>query len=79
MLERRVTREVVFAWVSAVLLSSWVVSVVLLYEVSLQTVVATPALVDLAFGLMVLACVSGSGSYSRILGLSIWRRVARGS
>jgi peptidoglycan/LPS O-acetylase OafA/YrhL len=78
MLERRVTREVLF-WVSAVLLSSWVVSVVLLYEVSLQTVVATPALVGLAFGLMVLACVSGSGSYSRVLGLGIWRRVARGS
>ena len=57
----------------------WVAAVVLLYEVSFQTVVWTPALVGLAFGLMVLACVSGSGSYSRILGLGIWRRVARGS
>jgi peptidoglycan/LPS O-acetylase OafA/YrhL len=78
MLERRITREILF-WVSGVLLSCWAASVVLLHEVDLPTVVATPALVGLAFGLMVLACVSGAGSYSRILGLGIWRGVAKGS
>jgi peptidoglycan/LPS O-acetylase OafA/YrhL len=77
-LERRSAREALF-WGGVLVLMFRLAPAVLLGHISMQTIMWTPALIGLAFGVMVLACVSGKGSYSAILGAAIWRRIATGS
>jgi peptidoglycan/LPS O-acetylase OafA/YrhL len=71
-------REVVF-WSGAMALLAWLAQVVLLGRIGWLTIVALPAAVGVGFGAMVLACVSGRGSYSRCLGWHGWKPLALGS
>jgi peptidoglycan/LPS O-acetylase OafA/YrhL len=57
----------------------WLAPSVILDRIDTRTIVIAPALIGLCFGAMVLAAVSGSGSYSRVLGRRIWRPLATGS
>jgi peptidoglycan/LPS O-acetylase OafA/YrhL len=78
LVDRRVTREVLF-WGGAVLLVCGLAPGLLLGQLDMTTVVWTPALIGLPFGAMLLSCVSGKGSYSRILDGAGWRPIATGS
>jgi peptidoglycan/LPS O-acetylase OafA/YrhL len=71
-------REAAF-WTGAVALLATLVPVTLLGHIGVLTIVATPAAVGLGFGAMVLACVSGRGSYSRCLSWPGWKPLALGS
>ena len=57
----------------------WLTPSVILDRIDTRTIVIAPALVGLCFGAIVLAAVSGSESYSRVLGRRIWRPLATGS
>ena len=57
----------------------WLVPSVILGSIDARTIVLAPALIGLCFGAMVLAAVSGSGSYSTVLGWRMWRPLATGS
>jgi peptidoglycan/LPS O-acetylase OafA/YrhL len=75
---RPFAREAAF-WSGALALLSVLVPAPLLGDISWATIVLMPASVGLAFGAMVLACVSGPGSYSRWLGWPGWKPLALGS
>jgi peptidoglycan/LPS O-acetylase OafA/YrhL len=66
-------------WSGAAGIVCWLVPSAILRSIDAWTVVATPALIGLCFGAMVLAVVSGSGSYSLIIGRPAWKPLATGS
>jgi peptidoglycan/LPS O-acetylase OafA/YrhL len=74
----RASRESLFYGGAAVVLW-WLVPSEILGRIDARTIVVAPALIGLAFGAMVLAVVSGRGSYSALLGHSLWRPIATGS
>jgi peptidoglycan/LPS O-acetylase OafA/YrhL len=74
----RPVREGLF-WVGAVGVCYWLASSTILERIDTATIVLAPALIGLCFGAMVLAVVGGAGSYSRLLGLAVWRPLATGS
>jgi len=74
----RVAREMLF-WGGAAGALYWLVPSVVLRTIEAQTIVLAPALIGLCFGALVLAAVSGPGSYSRIIGHAMWRPLATGS
>lgn len=71
-------REGLF-WGGVAGVTYWLVPSVILGTIDAQTIVIAPALIGLCFGAMVLAAVSGSGSYSVIVGRAIWQPLATGS
>ena len=74
----RTAREAAF-WIGVVMLVSGLVPAALLGRIGWLTIVVMPAAVGMAFGAIVLACVSGRGSYSRCLGWRGWKPLALGS
>jgi peptidoglycan/LPS O-acetylase OafA/YrhL len=74
----RPIREALF-WSGVAGVMYWLVPSVILGTIDAGTIVMAPALIGLCFGAMVLAAVSGSGSYSVIAGRGIWRPLATGS
>jgi len=74
----RPTREALF-WGGAAAVMYWLVSSVILETIDARTIVLAPALIGLCFGAMVLAAVSGPGSYSLVAGRRMWRPLATGS
>ncbi|HYG65573.1 MAG TPA: acyltransferase, partial [Thermoanaerobaculia bacterium] len=68
-------REAVF-WSGAAGLLVALVPSALLGHIDRVTIMAMPAAIGLGFGAMVLACVSGPGSYSRCLSWRGWRPLA---
>jgi len=74
----RPAREVLF-WGGAAGVLAWLLPSVVLQPIDASTIVVAPALIGLCFGAMVLAAVSGSGSYSVIVGRSLWQPLATGS
>ena len=74
----RTIREALF-WVGAAGVVYWLVPSVILRSIDARTIVSAPALIGLCFGAMVLAAVTGPGSYSLILGRATWRPLATGS
>ena len=74
----RVAREMLF-WGGAAGALYWLVPSVVLRTIDARTIVLAPALIGLCFGALVLAAVSGPGSYSRIIGHAMWRPLATGS
>ena len=77
-LQRRRTRELLF-WGGAAVVFWWLVPADILSRIDRATIVAAPAVIGLGFAGMVLAVVSGSGSYTPALGWHVWRPVATGS
>jgi peptidoglycan/LPS O-acetylase OafA/YrhL len=75
---RRPARELLF-WGGAAGVMYCLVSSVILLPIVARTIILAPALIGLCFGAMVLAAVSGSGSYSAIVGRPMWRPLATGS
>lgn len=71
-------REGLF-WAGTCVVLMWLVPSDLLGSISAWTIVAAPAVIGLGFALMVLAVVSGSGSYSAALGWCGWQPLATGS
>ena len=65
----RPIREALF-WGGAAGVLYWLVPSVILARIDARTIVLAPALIGLCFGAMVLAAVSGSGSYSVVIGRS---------
>lgn len=78
LLQRRRTRELLF-WSGTAAVMWWLVPSEILGRIDWPTIVVAPAVIGLGFGAMVLAVVSGSGSFSRWLGWRGWRPVATGS
>jgi peptidoglycan/LPS O-acetylase OafA/YrhL len=74
----RPIREALF-WVGAAGLVTWLVPSAILRSIDGWTIVVAPALIGLCFGAMVFAAVSGSGSYSLLIGRAMWRPLATGS
>ena len=74
----RPIREALF-WGGAAGVVYWLAPSVILRAIDAETIVIAPALIGLCFGAMVLAAVSGSGSYSRLIGRAMWRPLATGS
>ena len=74
----RPVREVLF-WGGTIGVLYWLAPSVILRSIDARTIVWAPALVGLSFGAMVLAAVSGAGSYSAVLGRPLWRPIATGS
>jgi peptidoglycan/LPS O-acetylase OafA/YrhL len=74
----RPAREALF-WGGAVGVMYWLVPSVILRTIDARTIVLAPALIGVCFGAMVLAAVSGSGSYSVIAGHAAWQPLATGS
>lgn len=74
----RSVRETLF-WGGAAGIAYWMVPSTILLTITARTIVLAPALIGLCFGAMVLAAVSGPGSYSRLLGRTVWRPLATGS
>jgi peptidoglycan/LPS O-acetylase OafA/YrhL len=74
----RPAREALF-WVGAAGVVYWLVPSVILQTIDARTIVVAPALIGLCFGAMVLAAVSGSGSYSVVIGCAMWQPLATGS
>jgi peptidoglycan/LPS O-acetylase OafA/YrhL len=74
---RRV-REVLF-WGGAIVVIYWLVPSVILRSIDARTIVWAPAAVGLGFGAMVLATISGPGSYSVVLSRTLWRPIATGA
>ena len=74
----RSIREVLF-WAGAAGVVYWLTSSVILGRIDARTIVLAPALIGLSCGAMVLACVTGSGSYSTVFGRRMWRPLATGS
>ena len=77
-LQRRRTRELLF-WGGAAVVLWWLVPSDILGRIDRTTIVAAPAVIGLGFAGMVLAVVSGSGSFTPALGWHVWRPVATGS
>ena len=77
-LQRRSVRELLF-WSGVLSLSYALVTTPLLVDIDVWTIVWAPALLGLGFGTMVLACVSGPGSYSALLTGRAWRALSTGS
>ena len=75
LLSRR-ARNLIFCGTASGLLA-WLAATPLLTHIGPATVIASPALVGLGFGALVLACVSGEGVYSRVLRWEGWRPLAR--
>jgi len=71
-------REALF-WGGATGVMYWLVPSVILGTIDARTIVIAPTLIGLCFGAMVLAAVSGSGSYSVIAGRAMWKPLATGS
>lgn len=71
-------REILF-WGGAAGVAAFLAPSVILHPIDARTVVLAPALIGLCFGAMVLAAVSGPGSYSAIVGRAFWRPLATGS
>jgi peptidoglycan/LPS O-acetylase OafA/YrhL len=74
----RPVREALF-WTGAVVACAGMFPAPILREIGTGTIVLAPAIVGLSCGAMVLAAVSGRGTYSRCLGWSGWRPVATAS
>ena len=74
----RPIREALF-WTGAASVGYWLVPSVILGSIDARTIVLAPALIGLCFGAMVLAAVSGSGSYSNVFSWRMWRPLATGS
>jgi peptidoglycan/LPS O-acetylase OafA/YrhL len=74
----RPLREGLF-WAGAAGVMYWLLPSTILERIDATTIVMAPAVIGLCFGAMVLAAVSGAGSYSRVCGLKLWRPVATGS
>lgn len=74
----RPVREALF-WSGAAGAMYWLGPSVILGTIDAGTIVVAPAFIGVCFGAMVLAAVSGSGSYSVIAGRAIWRPLATGS
>ena len=74
----RPIREALF-WGGAAGVMYWIVPSVILATIDARTIVIAPALIGLCFGAMLLAAVSGSGSYSAIAGRAMWKPLATGS
>lgn len=74
----RPIREILF-WGGAAGVLYWLVPSVILNTIDATTIVLAPALIGLCFGAMVLAAVSGAGSYSVIAGNAMWKPIATGS
>ena len=77
-LQQRRTREVLF-WGGTAAVLSWLMPSEILGRLTTSTIVVAPAVIGLGFGAMVLAVVSGTGSFSRGLGWRGWRPIATGS
>src|SRR6185436_6802507 len=77
-LQQRRTREVLF-WGGTAAVLSWLMPSEILGRITTSTIVVAPAVIGLGFGAMVLAVVSGTGSFSRGLGWRGWRPIATGS
>src|SRR5262249_53547889 len=76
--QRRLTREVMF-WGGTAAVLSWLLPSEILGRIDTRTIVVAPAVIGLGFGAMVLAVVSGSGSFSPLFAWHGWRPVATGS
>jgi peptidoglycan/LPS O-acetylase OafA/YrhL len=74
----RPAREALF-WLGAAGVVYWLVPSVILQTIDARTIVIAPAAIGLCFGAMVLAAVSGFGSYSVIIGQPMWQPLATGS
>jgi peptidoglycan/LPS O-acetylase OafA/YrhL len=74
----RPIREALF-WSGVAGVMYWLVPSVILRTIDARTIVIAPALIGLCFGAMVLAAVSGPGSYSVIAGRAMWQPLATGS
>ena len=74
----RPIREALFGTGAAAVVYGLVPSVIL-GSIDARTIVLAKALIGLSFGAMVLAAVSGSGSYSTVFGWRMWRPLATGS
>ena len=74
----RPIRETLFGGGAAGVLY-WLVPSVILDTIDATTIVIAPAVIGLCFGAMVLAAVSGEGSYSVIAGHAVWKPLATGS
>ena len=75
---RRLTRELMF-WGGTAVVLWWLLPSEILGRIDTWTIVAAPAVIGLGFGAMVLAVVSGTGSFSPWFGWSGWRPIATGS
>jgi peptidoglycan/LPS O-acetylase OafA/YrhL len=74
----RPVREALF-WGGAAGVLYWLIPSVILRDIDARTIVLAPALIGLGFGAMVFAAVSGPGTYTRVLGRTMWRPIATGS
>ncbi len=74
----RPIREALF-WGGVAGVLYWLAPSLILHRIDAYTIVLAPALIGLCFGAMVLAAVSGPGSYSAIVGRAMWRPLATGS
>ena len=74
----RSMREVLF-WAGTAGVVYWLMPATILRSIDARTIVLAPAVIGLCFGALVLAAVSGPGSYSRIVGHAMWRPLATGS
>jgi peptidoglycan/LPS O-acetylase OafA/YrhL len=74
----RPLREALF-WGGVAGVVYWSVPAVILRSIDARTIVVAPAVIGLCFGAMVLAAISGSGSYSFVIGRMMWRPLATGS
>jgi len=78
MFQRRLSRELMF-WGGAAVVLWWLLPSEILGRIDTLTIVIAPAVIGLGFGAMVLAVVSGSGSFSPWLGWRGWKPIATGS
>jgi peptidoglycan/LPS O-acetylase OafA/YrhL len=78
---RRITRPIRegLFWAGMAGVTYVLASSVILDRIDARTIVIAPSLIGIYFGAMVLAAVSGPGSYSRVFGWSTWRPLATGS
>lgn len=74
----RPVRELLF-WSGAASVLYWLVPSLILERIDAWTIAIAPALIGLGCGAMVLAAVTGAGSYSAVLGARAWRPLATGS
>ena len=78
MLEQRRSRELMF-WGGTAAVLWYLVPSEILHTIDAWTIVVPAAVIGLGFGAIVLAVVSGSGSYSHALGWRGWQPIATGS
>jgi peptidoglycan/LPS O-acetylase OafA/YrhL len=76
--QHRLRRELMF-WGGAAVVLWWLLPSEILGRIDTLTIVIAPAVIGLGFGAMVLAVVSGSGSFSPWLGWRGWKPIATGS